>query len=105
MQNSTAGSRAPRVRLHQERLLRNPLHRQMLESRRRAAEEEERARRRSHVLTILSFLFWTVLGCVIAGWGMHTQRTEYSRVALEAGLIVGNAGILATLLRAYRGRE
>ena len=105
MRNSAEESNRPRVRLHQERLLRNPLHQQMLENRRRAAEEEERARVRSRIVTILSFLFWAVLGCLIAGWGMHTQRVEYSRVALEAGLIIGNAGILGTLLWAYRRQE
>lgn len=90
------------MRLHQERLLRNPLYRQMLENRRRAAVEEERARLRVRVAYVLSFLFWAALGCLTAGWGMYTRRVEYSRVALEAGLIIGNAGILATLLHAYQ---
>lgn len=105
MRKLPGDSERPRVRLHQERLLRNPLYRQMLENRRRAAVEEERARRRMRAGWVLSFLFWAALGSLIAGWGMHTPRVEYSRVALEAGLIIGNAGILATLLHAYRHRR
>lgn len=78
----------------------------MLASRRRAAEEEERARRRDYLLCLLSCVFWTLLGAGLAVWGMHTPRVEYSRVALEAGVLIGNAGIIGTLCWAYarRGR-
>lgn len=77
----------------------------MLQRRLRAAEEEERARTRALGLYVLSFLFWTLLGLGIAAWGMHTPRVEYSRTALEAGVLIGFAGIFLTLVLAYDRRK
>lgn len=94
-----------RPRLHQERLRRHPLYRAMLENRRRAAVEEERARARAYLGYLLSFVFWTLLGCGLAAWGMHTTRVEYSRVAIEAGILLGLAGIVLTLVVAYDRSE
>ncbi len=73
----------------------------MLENRRRALEEDERARRRELVGYMISFLFWPSLGALICMWGMHTPRVEYSRVAMEVGILLGNAGVIVTLLVAY----
>jgi hypothetical protein len=92
---------APRPPLHQDRLLRHPWHREMLESRRSAAEEEERARRRGYLLYLLSFAFWSLLGLLLCTWGMHTSNPEYGRVAVEAGVLIANAGVIATLCWAY----
>jgi hypothetical protein len=36
---------------------------------------------------------------------MHTTNEHYGRVAFYGGLIVGNAGILYTLLNTYRRLE
>lgn len=92
----------PQEQLHGVKLQEHPLYREMLERRLRATELHERARRREFLLYLLSFIFWTLLGVAIAGWGMHTTRVAYSRVAMEVGILVGNAGILVTLLVAYR---
>lgn len=92
-------------REHRERLERNPVHLQMLEGRRRAAEEEERARWRRHLSSIAQLVFWAVLACALVAWGMTTSRVEYSRTAMEAGILIGYAGIFYTLLRAFQRRE
>lgn len=95
----------PQKQLHGVKLREHPLYLEMLERRRLATELNERARRREFLLYLLSFTFWTLLGVAIAGWGMHTTRVAYSRAAIEVGVLLGNAGILLTLLVAYRRSE
>lgn len=95
----------PQKQLHGAKLREHPLYREMLERRLLATELHERARRREFLLYLLSFTFWTLLGVGIAGWGMHTTQVAYSRAAIEVGILVGNAGILLTLLVAYRRSE
>lgn len=90
------------IRLHQDKLLEQPWYQEMLENRRRAAEEEERARRRDLIIYSISFLFWPLLGALICMWGMHTPRVEYSRAIMEAGIVLGNAGVIVTLMVAYK---
>jgi DNA-binding HxlR family transcriptional regulator len=92
-------SRGP---LHIERLRRNPLHQQMLENSRQAAEEHQRVRRRVYVCSILAFYCWTAVAVGLASWGMGTVRwAHHSRAIIEAGVLLGGAGILCTLLFAY----
>jgi hypothetical protein len=83
----------------------HPWYREMLEKRRRAAEEEERARRRAFIGFVVSFVFWTLLGSGLAAWGMHTTDVRYSRIAIEAGVLIGFAGIFLTLVLAHDRRE
>jgi hypothetical protein len=91
-----------RVRLHVERLRKNPLYQQMLEGRRQALEEHERARQRTFVLCILSFFFWTAVAVVLASWGMGTVRwAHHSLIIIETGVLLGLSGILCTLIYAY----
>lgn len=91
--------------MHRAKLQEHPLYREMLERHRLATMLHERALRREFLLYLLSFIFWTLLGVGIAGWGMHTTRVAYSRVAIEVGMLLGNAGVLLTLLVAYRRSE
>jgi hypothetical protein len=70
-----------------------------------AEAEEARARRRTWLLTALSIVCWPLLGIVIAGWGMHTANPIYGPVAVEAGILVANAGVLVSVLWVARRRE
>jgi len=73
---------------------------------REAAElEAERVRRRDMIRTAAFCVGWMVLGLYLIGWSMHTTDDRYAQAAFYAGWIVGNAGIVATLLRAYRRGE
>src|SRR3712207_8562431 len=41
---------------------------------------------------------WMLLGLYLLGWSAHTSDEHYGRIAFYSGVIVGNAGILYTLL-------
>jgi hypothetical protein len=45
------------------------------------------------------------LGLYLLGWSVHTTDDRYGWLAFYAGLILGNAGIVFTLLGAYRRGE
>ena len=73
---------------------------------REAAETEaERGRRRELVRTGLLCIMWMMIGLYLLGWSMHTTDEHYGRIAFYSGVIVGNAGILYTLLDCYRRLE
>lgn len=65
----------------------------------------ERAVRRALIRAGLLCIAWMLLGLYLLGWSMHTTDEYYGRVAFYGGLIVGNAGILYTLLNTYRRLE
>ena len=74
--------------------------------RRELAElEAERARRRELVKAAALCLAWMALGLYLLGWSVHTTDFLYGRVAFFGGLIVGNTGIVFTLLSTYRRLE
>ena len=70
---------------------------------RRAAEEEEAARgeRRDALLILAMCVLWAGLGLFLVMWSAHTTSLEYGEVAFGAGLIIGNGGVLATLVYAW----
>lgn len=73
---------------------------------REAAEAEaERGRRRELVRAGLLCIVWMLIGLYLLGWSMHTSDEHYGRIAFYSGVIVGNAGILSTLLDCYRRLE
>jgi hypothetical protein len=75
------------------------LYQEMLDNHRLAAASEERARRLVLVGSILSFFFWTAVVVAFTSWGMHTVRyAAYSQTIIEAGLLLGGAGIICTAL-------
>lgn len=86
-----------------------PLRRELLEEmgrRREAAEREaERAVRRELVRAGALCVGWMSLGLYLLGWSMHTVDEHYGRIAFYGGLLVGNGGILFTLLNCYRRLE
>jgi hypothetical protein len=86
-----------------------PLRRELLEemARTRDAAEAaaERGRRRELVRAGLLCIAWMLIGLYLLGWSMHTSDEHYGRIAFYSGVIVGNAGILYTLLDCYRRLE
>jgi hypothetical protein len=72
------------------------------------AAEAERANRdtvRSLVLTALSCVGWCAVGLLFLMWSAHTTDVGYGRIAFFGGLVVGNGGILVTLIVAYARAE
>lgn len=86
-----------------------PLPRDVLEemSVKRAAEVE-RANRdtvRAFVLAAVSCVGWCAAGLFLLMWSAHTNDVGYGRIAFYAGLVVGNGGIVFTLITAYSRAE
>ena len=48
---------------------------------------------------------WAAVGIACILWSAHTTSMTYGRIAFFAGLGVGNAGIIFTILAAYRRGE
>ena len=67
--------------------------------RRLAEEETEEERRRILFLGAAACLGWCAAGLFCIGWSAHSTNVTPARFAYYAGLLVGNGGILATLLR------
>lgn len=68
------------------------------------AEEHQRATRDAfwaHVRTALMCVAWSVAGLVVMGWGLHTTDRALGEIAWRGGIVLGYAGILFTLVRAY----
>jgi hypothetical protein len=86
-----------------------PLRKELLEEMGRAREaaelETERARRRELVRAAALCVAWMLLGLYLLGWSMHTTDFAYGRIAFYGGVIVGNAGIIYTLLNTHRRLE
>jgi hypothetical protein len=68
------------------------------------AEEHRLAERDAfwaNVRAALMCVAWSCVGLVIMGWGLHTNDPELGQIAWRGGVIVGYAGILFTVVRAY----
>ena len=76
-------------------------------ARKRAEEkvEADRVMRRDLFFTALQCLFWAAAGLFLLSWSVHTTDKTLGTGAFWAGLGVGNAGIIFTLLAAYRRGE
>jgi hypothetical protein len=73
---------------------------------REAAElEANRARRRDLVRAGALCVVWMLVGVYLLGWSVHTTDERYGWLAFYGGLIVGNGGMVFTLLAAYRRGE
>lgn len=70
---------------------------------RRIAEEEEsaRAERRGVVVIALMCVLWAAVGLFFVMWSAHTTSVEHGQVALGLGVLIGNGGIVATLIYAW----
>jgi hypothetical protein len=70
---------------------------------RRVAEEEESARgeRRDALLILATCVLWAGLGLFLVMWSAHTSSVEHGQIALGAGVVIGNGGVVATLIYAW----
>ncbi len=86
-----------------------PLPKELLEDMARRYESKavlaERDKLWDHVRTALTCFIWAALGIACILWSAHTTSLVYGRIAFFGGLGVGNAGIIFTLLAAYRRGE
>ncbi len=86
-----------------------PLPRALLEemSVKRAAEAERAQRDRSWALVraALACVGWCALGLFCLMWSAHTTDVGYGRIAFYGGLVIGNGGILFTLITTFARRE
>jgi hypothetical protein len=73
----------------------------------RAAEAERAHRDRTWTLIRAgaSCVLWCLLGLVCLMWSAHTTDAGYGRIAFYGGLVIGNGGILYTLIEVYSRRE
>ena len=73
------------------------------------AEEHRRAERDAfwaHVRTALACVGWSGAGLACMAWGLHMSDPDLGEIAWRGGVVVGYAGILFTLVRAYaKARE
>ncbi len=77
----------------------------MAERRRREHVQAERDKFRDYVLTALACLGWCAVGLSLIAWSVHTTDETWGHAAFYAGIGIGNAGIIYTLLAAYRRGE
>lgn len=62
-------------------------------------------RRRDAVRTALLCMAWAALGIFLLLLSFHLTQGVYANLSYYAGLGIGNAGIIFTLLAAYRRGE
>ena len=73
-----------------------------------AAEREDRRWRWREMLLVLSFMVLSVAaGLLLMAWSVHTTDLRYAGIAFWTGLVIGNGGVLLTMIvaaeRAVRG--
>jgi hypothetical protein len=79
---------------------------QNVAARRRAEQSAaERDRRRDYIITGVLCIGWAALGLALIMWSAHTGNSYLGRAAFYGGLGLGNAGIIFSLLAAYRRGE
>jgi Zn-dependent protease len=61
--------------------------------------------RRVFVAVILICFFWMCLGLFLLAWAFHTTNEAMGRIALYAGILVTDVGVLGTLIYAYNRAE
>ncbi|HET7553679.1 MAG TPA: hypothetical protein VFK04_20465 [Gemmatimonadaceae bacterium] len=86
-----------------------PLPQEMLEELGRKRREESvlanRDKVRDLAFSALLCWFWAGAGLACIAWSLHTTVLWLGKTAFWGGIAIGNAGILFTLLGAYRRGE
>lgn len=67
----------------------------------REASLAEGDKRREERILRGSCLLWALLGILCMAWGFHTTDLEYGKMGLYVGVLVGNGGVLVSLLSAH----
>jgi hypothetical protein len=75
--------------------------------RRRLAEHRaaERDKRWDYLRTALQCWGWCLAGIAMIAWSLHTTDERYARAVFWAGLGIGNAGMIFSILGLYRRGE
>ena len=75
--------------------------------RRRLAEhrEAERDKRWDYARTALQCWGWCIVGLALIAWSFHSTEYAFARAAFWAGIGIGNAGIVFSILALYRRGE
>lgn len=81
------------------------LREQMARARAEEKVEADRIMRWDLFRTALRCLVWSVLGVFLVLWSAHTTDMTLGLAAFWSGVGIGNAGIIFTLLAAYRRGE
>jgi hypothetical protein len=81
------------------------IRREMGERYAESARLAERDRRRDMVRAALLCLAWSAIGIVLILWSARTRDEVWAPIAFWGGLGTGNAGVIFTLLDAYRRGE
>jgi hypothetical protein len=69
-------------------------------------EKESRRQTRSLYLRYgLEYAVWFSIGLFLLGWSMHTTDSRYAGLAFWGGLILGDGGMILTLVRARHQAE
>jgi hypothetical protein len=69
-------------------------------------EKEFRRQMRSLYLRYgLEYAVWFSIGLFLLGWSMHTTDSRYAGLAFWGGLILGDGGMILTLVRARHEAE
>ena len=69
------------------------------------AERAHRDRTREFIRAGVSCVLWCLIGLFCLMWSAHTTDAGYGRIAFYGGLVIGNGGILYTLIELYSRRE
>jgi hypothetical protein len=77
----------------------------MAERRREETVQAQRDKVRDLILTAVACVGWCVLGLGFIAWSVHTTDDTWGHIAFWGGLGLGDAGIVFTLLAAYRRGE
>lgn len=67
----------------------------------RELDEHRTIRRRRHLVQGAGLAGAVAVGLGLMGWGLHLDDPGWGGIAFWAGLAVGDAGVLATLLVSY----
>lgn len=70
-------------------------------ARARAEEQAHADTRRDLAWTAVRCLGWCFTGLLLMAWAFHTTDMTLGRIAFSSGIMIGNGGIIVSLLRAY----
>ncbi len=78
---------------------------EMADRRNREHAGAERDKRRAQARAAVECVFWLCAGLFCIGLGLHSTNAEFGKTFFYSGVIIGNGGIMFTLLAAYARGE
>lgn len=71
---------------------------QQIQNRLEQIESDERDRRSVTRRAFALLLIWPLVALACMGWGMHTTDPTLGELSFQVGWLLGNAGIVGTLI-------